>query len=123
MRPYERHRRARRSAVEKILSRQIDAIPDLLWNQPARARLRGYRLSESRGDIAPAGGGRDSHIVSRDIAIRGEVRIADKGPALDIGVPRVGGLAQICGERNFVSRGRKIRGGEQGGDLDRQREG
>src|SRR6266540_5829082 len=56
MRPHERHRRARRSAIEKIPLRQIDAVPDLLGNQPARARLRGYRLPQSLGDVAPPGG-------------------------------------------------------------------
>src|SRR5207302_5304233 len=54
--PYERHRRTRRSAVEKVPLRKIDAIPNLLRNQPARARLRGHRLAESPGGVAPAGG-------------------------------------------------------------------
>src|SRR3989442_15845853 len=54
--PYERHRRTCRSAVEKVPLRKIDAIPNLLRNQPARARLRGHRLSESPGGVAPASG-------------------------------------------------------------------
>src|SRR6266487_6832763 len=54
--PYKRHRRTRRPAVEKVALRKISAVPDLLRNQPARARLGGHRLSESPGDVAPAGG-------------------------------------------------------------------
>ena len=68
-------------------------------------------------------GGRDPHVVSGDTAIASQVRIADVGPALDVGVPCVGGFAQVDCERSFVSRDRKIRGGEQRGDFDRQREG
>src|SRR5438552_13300015 len=56
MRPYERHRRTRRSAVEQVPLRKIDAIPNLLRNQPARARVRGHRASEQHGDVVSAGG-------------------------------------------------------------------
>ena len=73
--PYERHRATRWSPVEQVTLGNIVAVPHLLRNQPARARLGGYRLSESPGDIAPAGG----ELVVRAFADQQRPAAADAG--------------------------------------------
>ena len=120
--PYKRHRRTRRSAVEKVPLRKIDAIPNLLRNQPARARLRGHRLSEPHGDVAPAGG----ELIMRAFADQQRPAAADAGaverrtvfmlaiPVAVIAMPhRTGGglaLEQLVDYGNGVDDARIIRG-------------
>src|SRR5437867_1474542 len=120
--PYKRHRRTRRPAVEKVALRKIAAIPNLLWNQPARARLRGHRLSESPGDLAPARG----ELVVRAFADQQRPAAADasaveRRAVLMLAVPvavipmphRTGGglaLKQMIDDRDGVDDARIVRG-------------
>jgi hypothetical protein len=66
-----------------------------------RAILDRHKTTARRARIGSIGG-RDAHVVALDADLARQRRIGDIDPALDLLVPRIGGLAQIGSRRGFA---------------------